>query len=246
MIGLMIPSVFAEVNGLREGQWVKYKVELVFSASSPETEVSVKQVMMDNFLSGMQLDFDYDPTNVEWVKKVITGIDGNYATVSTTSYSLDGIQTETTNRVDVSKFSQNSISIPTDTTFGDTFDIDSKGVWYCDTCLWAPLSVSEIKNSSEDYLFEYRKLPNFDYIFLTSDKYVSYDLDGNYVDTNAYLKFEKSTGMLIESDIGWVMEFNDGEWATVYFLLSPIEMSLDGTSIPTTTTSSTLGRPYAK
>ena len=94
---------------------------------------------------------------------------------------------------------------------------------------WAPLSVFEIKNSSDDYLFESRKLPNFDYIFLTSDNQT--ELENARMETNAYLKFEKSTGMLIESDIGMAILFDNGEWVEVYMLLSPLEMSLDGFQI---------------
>tara|TARA_Y100001936_G_C16003389_1_gene629207 strand:- start:54 stop:872 length:819 start_codon:yes stop_codon:yes gene_type:complete len=219
MIGLMAPSAFAEVNGLREGQWVKYKVELGFYASSPELENRMKPIMMDAF-SQASSETDFDPTNVEWIMKKIINVNDNNAIINTISYSLDGVQTETTTGwTDVSEFTRDSISIPTDTTFGDMFELPSP---------WAPLSVFEIKNSSDDYLFESRKLPNFDYIFLTSDNQT--ELENARMETNAYLKFEKSTGMLIESDIGMAILFDNGEWVEVYMLLSPLEMSLDGTT----------------
>ena len=201
MIGLMVPSVFAEVSGLREGQWIKYSVEFDFYASNSQLEQKLKEPMVNALTSS---GIDYDLEDLEWIKVSIIEVNDKEITYAKSEYiEGDGIR-NSENTIYIDESTINGLAIPTSTKIHDKFSLDPETELY----------VKSISSSSEDLLFQTRDFPNFEFYSLEAENVK--DIDGARVEKYIYQKYEKSTGILLETEVGMSVMLDNGEWADVY------------------------------
>ena len=211
---VLVPAAFeqasAETVGLKEGQWVKYKVECWGSAYTSNSGLEKK---LENMLDDECSTFTKGccgvagANNIEWVKVKVSKIDGTQVTFDT-SIKVKG-SAEKSMGSSISNIGRNAglpeWAIPVGLGVGDQIATPENH---------SPLRVHEIKNISEDNLWKNKGFENVEFLFLTSTNMVMQDDKEVYFDADFW--FERSTGILLANEIGREI-INDREDYTTKF-----------------------------
>ena len=205
------------IYNLKKGQWAKYLVDFYFFASNSELEQQHRQ-MLDESISQYD-EFDIKLEDLEWIEIRVLEVDNNEIVYSKLAYTKDKGITNMGTYTATNDSQIRSIAIPKNIKIHDEFFAPEP---------FAPLYVTSSSSSSEDPLYQTRDLPNFEFFELESENEIN--VEGNRLEPYAYQKFEKSTGILVESEVGISMITENGETVDVYlgyYLESLSEEHLD-------------------
>ena len=221
---LAFEQASAQTIGLKEGQWVKYIPSCHVQASAPNDELEKK----------LENDFEkqcYDTmkerfgvagaNNVEWLKVKVSKIDGNKVTFDT-SIKVKG-SAEKSMGSSINDIVRNAglpvWAIPVGLGVGDQISTPKN---------YSPLRVYEIGNVWE--FPSWKKFENVEFLHLISDNTIMQG--GKEVQRYADFWFERSTGILLENEIGmFVWDPEKSAWVDISINLELLDFSSGGIKV---------------